>query len=88
MAELSVVWSSGKTPVQGCLPSVRGPKLPPMQWPPGGRESRMWLEGYLSSCALMIWELQAQRAGLFDLRAESVILTAWHTIARIHRGAA
>lgn len=60
MTELSVVWSSGKTPVQGCL----------------------------SSCALMIWELQAQRAGLFDLRAESVILTAWHTIARIHRGAA
>jgi hypothetical protein len=47
----------------------------------------MWLEGYLSSCALMIWELQAQRTGPFDLRAESVYLTAFHTIARI-RGAA
>lgn len=87
MVELSFVWSSGKTPARGSVPSVRGPKVPPTPWP-GARESRMWLEGYLSSCALMIWELQAQRAGLFDLRAESVILTAWHTIARIHRGAA
>lgn len=87
MAELSVVWSSGKTPLRGSLPSVRGPKLPPCPWP-GGRESRMWLEGYLSSCALMIWELQAQRTGPFDLRAESVYLTAFHTLARCRRGAA
>lgn len=73
--------------MRGSVPNLGGPKLPPVPWP-GRRESRMWLEGYLSSCALMIWELQAQRTGPFDLRAESVILTAFHTIARIHRGAA
>ena len=45
MTELSVVWSSGKTPVQA-------------------------------------------KHGVFDLRAESVYLTALHTLARCHRGAA
>lgn len=87
MAELSVVWSIGKTPVRGCVPSVRGPKLPRPSWY-GRRGDLVFIMGYLSGVAPLHEAARAQRTGPFDLRAESVILTAWHTIARIHRGAA
>jgi len=87
VGELSTFRMTVKTPTRGAVPNLGGPKLPPVPWP-AKRADRLWLEGYLSSCTLLIWDLAAQRSGPFDLRTESVILTAWHTIARIHRGAA
>lgn len=87
MAELSVVWSSGKTPMRGSLPSVRGPKLPPGQWPERPVDARA-AQLYLQAVAPLYLHLRRAKHGVFDLRAESVMLTAWHTIARIHRGAA
>lgn len=87
MTELSVVWSSGKTPVQGCIPSVRGPKLPPMRWPGRPVDARA-AQLYLRAIAPLYLRLRQAKHGVFDLRAESVYLTAFHTLARCHRGAA
>lgn len=87
MTELSVVWSSGKTPVQGCIPSVRGPKLPPVQWPGRPVDARA-AQLYLEAIAPLYLRPRRAKQGVFDLRAESVYLTALHTLARCSRGAA
>lgn len=87
MAELSVVWSSGETPMRGCIPSVRGPKLPPMQWPGRPVDARA-AQLYLEAVAPLYLHLRRAKHGVFDLRAESVYLTALHTLARCSRGAA
>lgn len=87
MAELSVVWSSGKTPAWGSVPNLGGPKLPRPSWH-GRRGDLVFVLGYLAGVAPLHGAARAQRTGPFDLRAESIDLTVEHTIARIHRGAA
>lgn len=87
MVELSAVWSIGETPMRGCIPSVRGPKLPRPSWH-GRRDDLVFVLGYLAGVAQLIEVAKARRRGPFDLRAESIDLTAEHTLARIHRGAA
>ena len=54
----------------------------------GRDDDRVAVANYLFGVALLLEAPFLQRSGLFDLRAESVRLTAMHTIARVHRGAA
>lgn len=43
---------------------------------------------YLVACRDLCMQAAGNRRNIFDLRAESIWLTAVHTLARIHRGAA
>lgn len=73
--------------MQGSVPNLGGPKLPRPSWR-GRRDDLVFVMGYLAGVAPLIETALAQRAGPFDLRAESIDLTVEHTIARIYRGAA
>ena len=87
MTALSTVWPIGKTPIGGVTPNLRGlPALPPMPVPVHlGVENLLALGEYTLQTTALMRAAQAQRAGLFDLRAESIWLTMHRTIVQVGR---